>query len=194
MDCRAGSTITQLSSTIIAPTHRRTVIKDSAGVGLSRRERYCCATRTEAAGERGYVFVRRCTITQSAVGSLSPARHSTVVEDGAGVGTSGSERYCCATCTEAAGERGRGFARCSSMTQSAGESLSPARHSTVVEDGAGVVTSGRERYCSATCTEAAGERGCGFVRCSSITQLAGRSVSPTRHSTVVKDGASVVTS
>ena len=37
---------------------------------------------------------------------------------------------------------------------------SPARHSTVVKDGAGVVTSGRERYCCATCTEAAGERGC----------------------------------
>ena len=65
-----------------------------------------------------------------------------------------------ATRTEAAGERGCGFVRCSSITQSAGGSLSPARHITVVEDGAGVQTSGRERYCCATRTEAAGERGC----------------------------------
>ena len=96
-----------------------------------------------------------------------------------------------ATCTKAAGERGRGFVRCSSITQLAVKSVSPARHSTVVEDGAGVGTSGRERYCSATCTEAAGERGCGFVRCSSITQSAVTSVSPARHSTVVEDGAGV---
>ena len=97
-----------------------------------------------------------------------------------------------ATCTKAAGERGRGFVRCSSITQLAVKSVSPARHSTVVEDGAGVGTSGRERYCSATCTEAAGERGCGFVRCSSITQSAVKSVSPARHRTVVEDGAGVV--
>ena len=77
-----------------------------------------------------------------------------------------------ATCTEAAGERGCGFVRRSSITQLAVVSVSPARHSTVVKDGAGVVTSGRERYCCATCTEAAGERGCGFVRRSSITQSA----------------------
>ena len=138
MDCRARSTITQLSSTIIAPTHRRTVIKDSAGVGLSRRERYCCATRTEAAGERGYVFVRRCTITQSAVGSLSPARHSTVVEDGAGVGPSGRERHGRTTRTKAACERGCGLGGCYTITQLADISVSPARHRTVVEDGAGV--------------------------------------------------------
>ena len=163
-------------------------------MGTSGRERYCCATCTEAAGERGRGFVRRCTITQSAVVSLSPARHSTVVKDGAGVEPSGRERYGCATRTEAAGERGRGFGRCSSITQLAGKSDPPARHGTVVKDGAGVGISGRERYGCATGTEADGERGCGFVRCSSITQLAGRSVSPTRHSTVVKDGASVVTS
>ena len=64
------------------------------------------ATRTEAAGERGRGFVRRSSITQLAVGSISPARHSTVVKDGAGVVFSGRERYCCATCTKAAGERG----------------------------------------------------------------------------------------
>ena len=39
--------------TIIAPTHRRTVVKDGAGVGTSGRERYCGATCTEAVGERG---------------------------------------------------------------------------------------------------------------------------------------------
>ena len=103
------------------------------------------ATRTEAAGERGCGFVRRSTITQLALGSLSPARHITVVEYGAGVGTSRRERYCCATRTEAVGERGCGFVRCSSITQLAVGSLSPARHSTVVEDGAGVVISRRER-------------------------------------------------
>ena len=57
-----------------------------------------------------------------------------------------------------------------------------------------MVTSGRERYCCATRTEAAGERGCRFGKRSSITQLALESVSPARHSTVVKDGAGVVTS
>ena len=85
--------------------------------GKIRRERYCCATRTEAAGERGRGYGRCSSITQLAVISVSPARHSTVVKDGAGVDISGRERYCCATCTEAAGERGRGFARCSSITQ-----------------------------------------------------------------------------
>ena len=125
-------------------------------------------------------------------GSVSPTRHITVVKDGAGVVKSGRERYCCATRTEAAGERGCGFVRRSSITQLAVISVSPARHSTVVKDGAGVVTSGRERYCCATRTEGAGERGCGFVRCSSITQLAVESLSPARHSTVVKDGAGVV--
>ena len=105
---------------------------------ISGRERYCCATRTEAAGERGCGFVRCCTITQLAVVSVSPARHSTVVKDGAGVAFSGRERYCCATRTEAAGERGCGFVRCSSITQLAVVSVSPARHSTVVKDGAGV--------------------------------------------------------
>ena len=64
------------------------------------------ATRTEAAGERGCGFVRRSTIAQLVVRPVSPARHSTVVKDGAGVVFSGRERYCCATCTEAAGERG----------------------------------------------------------------------------------------
>jgi hypothetical protein len=64
------------------------------------------ATRTEAAGERGCGFARRCTIAHLAVISVSPARHRTVVEDGAGVVISGRERYCCATRTEAAGERG----------------------------------------------------------------------------------------
>ena len=64
------------------------------------------ATRTEAAGERGCGFIRRSSITQLAAVSSSPARHITVVEDGTGVVFSGSERYCCATCTEAAGERG----------------------------------------------------------------------------------------
>ena len=64
------------------------------------------STCTEAAGERGCGFVRRCTITQLAVESASPARHRTVVKDGAGVATSRRERYCCATCTKAAGERG----------------------------------------------------------------------------------------
>ena len=96
-----------------------------------------------------------------------PARHSTVVKDGAGVVFSGRERYCCATRTEAAGERGCGFVRCSSITQSAVVSFSPARHSTVVKDGAGVV---KKALLRATRTEAAGERGCGFARCSSITQ------------------------
>ena len=144
MDCRAGSTITQLSSTIIAPTHRRTVIKDGAGGGTYGRERYCSATRTEAAGERGVVFGRRSSITQLAVTSRSPARHSTVVEDGAGVVSSRRDRYCCATCTEAAGECGGGFGRSSSMTQLAVTSSSPARHRTVVEDGASMVTCGRD--------------------------------------------------
>ena len=65
-----------------------------------------------------------------------------------------------ATCTEAAGERGCGFGKRSSITQLAVESVSPARHSTVVKDGAGVGITGRERYCCATCTEAAGDRGC----------------------------------
>ena len=65
-----------------------------------------------------------------------------------------------ATCTKAAGERGRVFVRCSSITQLTVVSVSPARHSTDVENGAGVVFSGREGYCCATCTEAAGERGC----------------------------------
>ena len=161
---------------------------------ISGRERYCCATRTEAAGERGSGFGRCSSITQLAVISVSPARHSTVVKDGAGVEPSGRERYCCATCTEAAGQRGCGFVRGSSMTQLARVSVSPARHSTVVKDGAGVEFSGKECYCCATRTEAAGERGCGFVRGSSITQLAVISVSPARHSTVVKDGAGVVTS
>jgi hypothetical protein len=46
------------------------------------------ATCPKAAGERGRGFVRRCTITQLAVVSVSPARHSTVVKDGAGVVTS----------------------------------------------------------------------------------------------------------
>ena len=48
-----------------------------------------------------------------------------------------------------------------------------------------------DQQSGATRTEAAGERGCGFVRCSSITQLAVVSVSPARHSTVVEDGAGV---
>ena len=126
---------------------------------MSGRERYCCATCTEAAGERGSGFVRCSSITQLAVVSASPARHSTVVKDGAGVVISRRERYCSATCTEAAGERGRVFVRCSSITQLAVTSESPARHSTVVKDGAGVESSRRERYCCATCTEAAGERG-----------------------------------
>ena len=107
----------------------------------SRRERYCRATRTEAAGERGCGFVRGSSITQLAVVSASPARHITVVKDGAGVIKSRRERHGCATRTEAAGERGRVFVRCSSMTQSAVVSLSPARHSTVVKDSAGVVSS-----------------------------------------------------
>ena len=76
----------------LSPARHRTVVEDGAGVESSGRERYCCATRTEAAGERGCGFVRRCTITQLAVVSLSPARHSTVIEDGAGVGNSGRER------------------------------------------------------------------------------------------------------
>ena len=75
-------------------------------MGISGRERYCCATCTEAARERGRAFVGCFTITQLAVGSISPARHITVVKDGAGVDISGRERYCCATRTEAAGERG----------------------------------------------------------------------------------------
>ena len=65
-----------------------------------------------------------------------------------------------ATRTKAAGERWRVFGRCTSITQLAVISVSPARHRTVVEDGAGVLISGRERYGCATCTEAAGERGC----------------------------------
>ena len=77
------------------------------------------------------------------------------------------------------------------MTQLARISPSPARHGTVVENGAGVVSSGRKRYCGATCTEAAGERRSGFVTCCSITQLAVVSASPARHTTVVEDGAGV---
>ena len=64
------------------------------------------ATCTETACERGRSFVRRGTITQSAVDSVSPARHSTVVKDGAGMPICGRERDCWASCTEAAGERG----------------------------------------------------------------------------------------
>ena len=172
------SSITQSAVVSLSPARHTTVVEDGAGVVSSRRERYCCATCTEAAGERGCGFVRCSSITQLAVVSLSPARHSTVVKDGAGVETSGRERYCCATCTEAAGERGCGFVRRSSITQLAVVSVSPARHSTVVKDGAGVGTSRRERYCCATCTEAAGQRGCDFVRCSSITQLAVGSAVP----------------
>ena len=178
----------------ISPARHSTVVKDGAGVVFSGRERYCCATCTKAAGERGSGFVRCPPITQSAVTSLSPARHSTVVKDGAGVGISGRERYCCATRTETARECGCGFVRPSSITQLAVTSVSPTRHSTVVKDGAGVVKSGRERYCCATRTEAAYERGCGFGRCSSIAQLAVTSVSPARHSTVVEDGAGVESS
>ena len=176
------------------PARHSTVVEDGAGVLISGRKRYCCATRTEAAGERGCGFVRCSTISQSTVTSASPARHSTVVKDGAGVVFSRRERYCCATCTKAAGERGCGFVRCSSITQSAVVSFTPARHITVVEDNASVVTSGRERYCCATRTEAAGERGCGLGGGSSITQLAVVSISPARHSTVVEDGAGVVIS
>ena len=149
------------------------------------------ATCTKAASEHGSGYGRCSSITQLAVVSASPARHSTVVEDGAGVVKSRRERYCCATRTEAARERGCGFVRCSSITQLAVVSASPARHSAVVEDGAGVVGSGRNRNGRATRTKAAGERGSGFVRCSSITQLAVISPSPARHSTVVKDGAGV---
>ena len=77
--------------------------------GNSRRERYCCATRTEATGERGCGFVRRSTITQSAVRSLSPARHRTVVKDGAGVFGSGRERLPYDPKPRLLVKRGRGF-------------------------------------------------------------------------------------
>ena len=196
------------------PARHITVVKDGAGVESSRRERYSCATCTEAAGERGSDLSADVPpLPNWPEGSFSPARHSTVVEDGAGVLISGRKRYCSATRTEAAGERGCGFVRCSTISQSTvtsrpqhdtaplsrmaqvwyspeesatavrpvprllvsvgvvlsdvpplpnwpGVSFSPARHITVVKDGAGVVTSGRERYCCATRTEAAGERGC----------------------------------
>ena len=187
------ASITQLAVESASPARHSTVVEDGAGVVTSGRERYCCATRTEAAGERGCGFVRRCTITQLAVVSTPPARHSTVVKDGAGVVTP-EESATAVRPYRVACERGRCFARCSTITQLAVVSFSPARHSTVVEDGAGVVITGRERYGCATCTEAAGERGRGFVRRSSITQSTVTSPSPARHSTVVKDGAGVVIS
>ena len=94
------------------------------------------------------------------------------------MGKFGRERYCCATRTEAAGERGRVLLRCSSITQLASESVSPARHIAVVEDGAGVGISGRDRHGRAPYAEAAREGGCGFAGCFTITQLAVRTASP----------------
>ena len=96
-----------------------------------------------------------------------------------------------AVCTKAACERGCGLGGCYTITQLADISVSPARHRTVVEDGAGVGGSGRDRNGRATRTEAARQSGSEFVRCSSVTQLAVISVSPTRHRTVVENGAGV---
>ena len=143
-------------------------------MSFSGRERYGRATWTEAARQSGSAFVRRSSITtQLATNSPPPARHITVVKDGAGVGPSGRERHGRTTRTKAACERGCGLGGCEmSNTQLAEISVSPARHITVVKDGAGVGPSGRDRYCCATRTEATCERGRGFVRCSTITQSA----------------------
>ena len=111
---------------------------------ISGRERHGRATRTKAARERGSGFVRCSSIAQLAVISVSPARHRTVVEDGAGVEMSGRERHGRATRAKAARERGRVLVRCSTITQSAVISASPARYITVVKDGAGVESSGRK--------------------------------------------------
>ena len=94
------------------------------------------------------------------------------------MGKFGRERYCCATRTEAAGERGRVLLRCSSITQLASESVSPASHIAVVEDGAGVGISGRDRHGRAPYAEAAREGGRAFVGCFTITQLSVVCASP----------------
>ena len=103
--------------------------------------------------------------------SFSPARHIAVVEDGAGVVFSGRERYCCATRTEAAGERGCGFDRTFLHYPIGRRIPSPARHSTVVEDGAGVGFPEESATAVRPVPRLLVECGCVFVRPSSITQL-----------------------
>ena len=109
------------------------------------------------------VFLRCSSITQLAVRSVSPARHIAVVEDGAGVGISGRDRHGRATRAKAAREGGSVFVRCSTIAQLAVVSVSPARHRTVVKDGAGMTISRRDRHGCATRTKAARERGRVFV-------------------------------
>ena len=71
---------------VCAPPARNTpVVKNGAGMTISRRDRHGRATRTKATGEGGRVFVRCSSITQLAVGIESPARDLAIVKNGAGV-------------------------------------------------------------------------------------------------------------
>jgi len=95
------------------------------------------------------------------------------------------------TCSKTAGFEWYDSGKSVPVPKSAIVSFTPTGHSTVVKDGAGVYASRRDRYGCSTCSKTAGERWCGFVRCASVTELAIVSISPTGHSTVVKNGAGV---
>ena len=136
------------------------------------------------------VGVFECSsITQSAVASIS--QHDTApLSRMAQVWELPERRYCCATCTEAAGERGCGFER-SSFTQSA--VVSSPQHDTAPLSRMAQVWNFRKRaLLLCDLLQAAGERGC-WLSDHPHYPIGHGSVSPARHSTVVKDGAGVVT-
>ena len=164
------------------PGRHRTVVR-MAQVWVYPERALLLCDLYEAARERGRALVACSTITQLAVISISPARHITVVKDGAGVDISGRERYC--------------YCDLPRLLVSVGVDLSDVAPtgrrfrvpSTTQHRCQGWRRCGqfrRERYCCATRTGLLVSVG---VDCQTlhITQLAVGSASPARHITVVED-------
>jgi len=101
--------ITQLTIVSLSPTGGGTVVKNGAGLIASRRESKRSTACSKAANQGGCVLLQYASITQLAIGPITPTGDSTVVKNGAGVVVSRRESDRCATRSKAAGQGGGRF-------------------------------------------------------------------------------------
>ena len=98
--CISGA---QLAIGIPTPTTYRTIIKNCAGIFVTRRESDRGTTRSEGVGQGGYVTVRCASAAQLAFAVLPPTGYCTNVQDGAGMIVTRRESDCGTTRSKAVG-------------------------------------------------------------------------------------------